>query len=972
MLHEIVRHRRDTLIGVFFPSLALVDQTVQAWRRQYGDGGWVTPVVVCSDDTVGAREDVVAVTDSEFAGHGARVVRDTGALAAILDEQNRRPASMRKPLVIFATYQSSMIVAEAQQECGVRLDIAIGDEAHKLATSNSHHVTDRSGRLVLESDGILAHKRLFATATPRVFEGGEDRRTRSLTQVGVRSMSDEALFGKQAFTLTLREAIEAGHLVDYRVHVLQFLDDDARDAHPEAFSPDALDPRDGRVRMALGCAALAHTIERLGATRVIAYLNSVERANEFAALVNNVGFAHADVITGDQPTSLRNKKIARLAAHGGVIANVACLSEGVDIPELDAIIFVDPRSSGVDIVQAVGRAIRKPKPGSTKTVGHIVIPVLAAPDDADDDQTLGDGYEPVWQVLAGLGTNDPRIVTTLNRWATEPPPSTGTVTLSATDPAHAANESAIFDVMTTRIETSEPATVTTADPLEAPEPGSMPASPSSELAPIPPDSSQPDTDDADIIELTWATSTTVAPQVDVRALVATARRNLGLRTVRLLDRDWDWNQMVEQLAAFLRAHGRFPSTKASNPTEQRLGRWLSKQRSAGKAEGRMSDTRRKGLDARAAGWDEGFDYRWQENANQFVSFVRAHGSKPSPSATDPHEKYLARWIAKNRRVARQRGGLDADRQRYLDAEVPGWDESFEDRWNENSHQLARFVRTRGRLPSVRADANELRLVQWLEGQRVSAKRGGITVARQQFLDREAPGWMTNVDKVQQWNAFAAELGNFYRAHGRWPSSGTSDPTQKRLAAWRTAQRLSARSDGGIDVDRRKFLDAHAPGWDKRPEQQWKDHAIEVSDFYRTHKRWPSGIAKECTERSLYGWLSRQRRLAEARSSLDVERREFLDANAPGWDATLDNVWMSKAQQLADFYAATGRWPVQGADNEEEALVAAWRYRQRRAAKRPGCLSIERRDTLDRLVPGWDVDGRTRRKPAIADPTTTDS
>lgn len=179
-------------IVAFFPSIMLVSQTIEEWKRQYGKK--IRVVAVCSDTTVGktGNEDHMEVSDEELRAEGAEVTRDPVRLAEILREE---PSV---PLVVFSTYHSAEKIIEAQELCKVYFDLMVSDEAHYLAGLSS------LGRGILDSKKLLAKKRVFATATPKLVTL---KQSAGVVAKSIVSMDDEKLFGRHAHTYGLRDAI---------------------------------------------------------------------------------------------------------------------------------------------------------------------------------------------------------------------------------------------------------------------------------------------------------------------------------------------------------------------------------------------------------------------------------------------------------------------------------------------------------------------------------------------------------------------------------------------------------------------------------------------------------------------------------------------------------------------------------------------------------------------------------------------
>ena len=377
---------------MLLPSLSLLSQTLREWVTNAEIPFEVLPV--CSDDTVRGKDSIVAST----AEIGLPVTTDPAAIASFLDKHG--------PRVVFCTYQSSRQVAEAQsRDRAPRFDLVIADEAQRCAGS----VTSKFAT-VLDANQILAKRRLFMTATPR-WMTGKVRRPAQEADYEVASMDNESQFGPQFHRLTFREAIERHLLADYRVLVVGV--DDAE--YREYAEKGSFITRDGKTvtdaRSLASTIGVARAMRNFDLTRIVSFHNRVTRARQFQAEFADTvawmpthcrpqGTMVCDYVSGKMPSGQRDVRLDRLrhiqAGERGLLSNARCLVEGVDVPTLDGVAFIDPRHSQVDIVQAVGRAIRKT---DDDKVGTIVLPVFIDSDEEAEVVVATSAFMPVWHVL---------------------------------------------------------------------------------------------------------------------------------------------------------------------------------------------------------------------------------------------------------------------------------------------------------------------------------------------------------------------------------------------------------------------------------------------------------------------------------------------------------------------------------------------------------------------------------------------
>ncbi|AQT80276.1 hypothetical protein B1R94_14905 [Mycolicibacterium litorale] len=386
---------------VLLPSLSLLKQTLREWTANSTHEFEFR--AVCSDETV-VDDDAVVSHTSDL---GVPVTTSPTEIAGFL-----RRRSM--PRVVFATYQSSPQIAKAFELGRVPgFDLVVADEAHRCAgPTGSEFAT------ILDPTKIKSARRLFMTATPRYFTGRIVREAKE-ADYEVASMDDEAKFGTVFHRLPFGEAIERELLTDYQVAVVG-VDDATYREWAERGELVVLDGggRKTDARTLAGQIGLAKAMKKYDLHRTITFHSRVKRASDFARSMPEVlawmpprqrpkGPLWADFASGEMSAGDREIRLRHLAAldvgERGVLANARCLAEGVDVPTLDGVAFIDPRRSEVDIIQAVGRAIRK---SSDKTVGTIVIPVFIDTDEDPEAALDASVFKPVWDVIKALRAHD--------------------------------------------------------------------------------------------------------------------------------------------------------------------------------------------------------------------------------------------------------------------------------------------------------------------------------------------------------------------------------------------------------------------------------------------------------------------------------------------------------------------------------------------------------------------------------------
>ncbi|SDX72326.1 DEAD/DEAH box helicase [Roseicitreum antarcticum] len=420
------------------PSLALMSQTVREWTNDTE-----TPIrafAVCSDAHVGKRrKSTDDVAEIEIHDLAFPATTDPVKVAAKAGDDD--PERMT---VIFSTYQSIVTLTRAQEAGLPDFDLIICDEAHRTTGATLDGDEESNFVKIHSNDHVKARKRLYMTATPRIF--GDNVRSKA-DELGAElaSMDNPALFGETLFYRGFGWAVQNGLLTDYKVIVL---------AMDEGLVSAAVQKRLGDAGSELllddatkiiGCyKALTKVDLKADVTadphpmrRALAFAKDIRSSklirDEFSAVVDEY-LGQDSLVESDEPSDhlqceiehvdgtfnakTRGALLDWLKADAGentcrILTNARCLSEGVDVPALDAIMFLHPRKSQIDVVQSVGRVMRKT---DTKKMGYVILPV-GVPAGVPPEQALADNerYRVVWQILNALRAHDERFDSTINK-----------------------------------------------------------------------------------------------------------------------------------------------------------------------------------------------------------------------------------------------------------------------------------------------------------------------------------------------------------------------------------------------------------------------------------------------------------------------------------------------------------------------------------------------------------------------------
>ena len=436
------------------PSLSLLSQTLTEWTQETA-----TPMhsfAVCSDSEVGKGRD--KDDDYQMLVHELQYPATTNPKMLAHEVTKRHDAQHMS--VVFSTYHSIDVISQAQKQHGLAdFDLIICDEAHRTTGANFDGDDESAFVKVHNQDIIKGAKRVYMTATPRVY--GVAAKVKAETDsIVLYDMNDPAYFGETLHTLSFSEAVHVLNILcDYKVIVLTISEDHISKHLQKSLADENNSLRVDDAAKIVGCwRALSKqdTQDDLSfdpdpMRRAVAFCQVIEVnkgakthkvsskniASMFQAVVDEYRTEllkenpdHHDAISqlvceaahvdGGMNAAQKGAKLDWLKAElpdntCRVLSNVRCLSEGVDVPALDAVLFLTPRNSQVDVVQSVGRVMRKPK-DSKKKLGYVILPVVIPagmqPEDALNDNKT---YKVVWEVLQALRSHDDRFDAMINK-----------------------------------------------------------------------------------------------------------------------------------------------------------------------------------------------------------------------------------------------------------------------------------------------------------------------------------------------------------------------------------------------------------------------------------------------------------------------------------------------------------------------------------------------------------------------------
>ncbi|MFG2910259.1 Helicase associated domain protein [Kitasatospora sp. NPDC048286] len=685
---------------VLVPTIELLEQTAESWSLRGGRRGLA--VAACS------REEAL-----ESAEAGGRVHAQVSTQAPrIADLVAKEKAG--EPVTVYATYASLERIVQAHRLCGLPAwDLVVIDEAHRTAGAEG-----KAWAAVHDDAQVPAARRLYFTATPRI---ADDRRAKDgLTDLAdadgqalpaLCSMDDETVYGKTVFSWTLGQGIEHGYLADYRVLVPVVTDEDLRELLNLPAVADLRSQRSNEelLRLALQIAVL-RAVADLGLRRVITFHSRVSAAREFASTLLDASQLLEDkdrperiwakAVAGTDRLKDRRAAFTEFKAHTGedgeecgILCNSRLLTEGIDVATVDAICFADPKSSVIDIVQAIGRALRQSyRQGK---VSWVIIPVyLPTPEVGDDTATAhpaevhdageavkaeadaeieASGFRTIWRVLRALAAHDARVVGRITELRAQR--SQGTAHTTAAKPAESQG-------------------------AEAEEGGQQPTPVESPIE--------------------WL-------KINARRHAAQILQTVKLRAFN--PRAVEWQRMHAVAAVFHLQHGHLDPTDKTKHAE--LISWLTRQRHL---HGRhlLDAARVSELDALGMIWSKNAN-AWERGYAYAAAFRHQHGHLAIPATAKLDDHAVGAWMRRQRKA----DNLTTDQVTKLDALDELW--RLEPDWNRSYRRLLAYLAAGGTLtgPANRTglgDDPTFRPGTWLRKQDKARTEGKLTDQQTALLD----------------------------------------------------------------------------------------------------------------------------------------------------------------------------------------------------------------------------------------------
>ncbi|MBE8182218.1 MAG: DEAD/DEAH box helicase [Candidatus Portiera sp.] len=430
---------KGKLVLYLVPSLALMAQTIREWAND--SDLQLNAYATCSDVTVGTRkpdQDTLELNQYDLAYPATTNAKSLASKFLLHPD---------KLNIIYTTYHSIEVISQAQKKYNLpEAELIICDEAHRTTGANIEGADESEFTKVHDNSKVAGKRRLYMTATPKIYSDKVKEKAKEAEAL-LLSMDDESLYGDTLYELSFDEAVAKELLCDYKVIILAMDEQVVSDSLQQRLKDEDSTLKLDDATKVIGCYKaltkrhsqkdLSYDLQPI--KRAVAFCGTIKSSKavveEFPKIIdeykkyqekNQVAtpaderdvHCELDHVDGTYDANKRQERLNWLEANPAgdycrILSNAKCLSEGVDVPTLDAIIFMHPRKSQIDIVQAVGRAMRK---ADGKTLGYVILPVAISPGVPPETALKNHSkYKSLWQVLNALRSHDKNLDMKINQ-----------------------------------------------------------------------------------------------------------------------------------------------------------------------------------------------------------------------------------------------------------------------------------------------------------------------------------------------------------------------------------------------------------------------------------------------------------------------------------------------------------------------------------------------------------------------------
>ena len=852
---------------VYVPSISLLKQTLEEWFRHGKDKFSIK--CVCSDLSVirGQNENDEPIVDT--IDLGVPVTTDSKEISKFMNEKGDK--------IIFSTYQSSPVILEACKNVkGFKFDFGVFDEAHRTAS--------KSNGLFTKCLDTPIKKKLFMTATPKIFAPHLRARAKE-EDIELISMDDKEVYGEVIDEINFGKAISLGLLSDYKIKIIQISDDDIKELIDRRYWLNILD-RELTADELANIQAFLISMKKIN--HMISFHSRVSSAKNFESnlqstleLLRNKKMKPLDIksfhINGTYPAFERSNILHEfIKEKKSLVTNARCLTEGVDIPAIDGVFFVDPKKNLIDIVQATGRAIRKKKDSK---YGYIVIPVYIGKEKDMDVIINSSAFKPIWDIVSAMKDQDERLESVIedlkilegkkkfgslkSRDLSEKRrlmKDLGNVFIESTLPIKFDFNKFLDKISVKTIEVIG---------MDWDERFGEYKGFKEEMK------NDPNGNSMDKSERSIANWVSKQRDNYKRESRISFDRIAKLNSIGFI---WDyledsWTNYFEKYIKFKKESHNEPYRSSKIKTDVELARWIGTQR-AKYVKGNISQDRIAKLNSIGFIWDI-IDFTWNKNFQDYKASKEAGDSEPNTHSENKSEGLLGDW-ASRQRMRYDRQDLSEYQLGQLNSINFIWD--IKDAlWKQKYKDYREFKENMGHEPSQGSKVkSEKILSKWAVAQRGHYKINKLSDDRIAILNLIGFEWDL---MIKLWNQSFNRYGEFKNKYKNEPSSRAKNKSEREIASWVNKLRVNYKKDK-IDNDKIQRLNLIGFEWDLMI-KLWNQSFNRYGEFKNKYKNEPSSRAKNKSEREIGSWAHVQRRVYN-KNKLSKERIDKLNSIGFVW------------------------------------------------------------------------------------------
>ena len=906
----------NELTVLLVPSLTLLSQTLKDWLTdKKTDFKWLA---VCSDDSV----------TSDPQDNARLVDYDLPATTDIKVIQKFLASTGKK--VVFSTYQSSDILKSAVLKSKIKVDLVIADEAHRLAGK-----VGREFASFLDPE-LPVSKRLFMTATPRVYTNSIKKMSEEL-DIQMLSMDDTEMFGEVLFRYSFSKAISEGILSDYRVVVIGIDDISTKDLFNKRVLVKAGVVETDSESLALHV-ALSKAMKKWNLRRVISFHSRVAKARKFAndqVLLNEwmpkeyaiMGKLNATTISSAMPTSKRRQilDVLKNLSEGetGLVSNARCLTEGIDVPTLDAVVFVDPKTSQVDIIQAIGRAIRLG--GANKTHGTVVVPVHVPKDKSSKDSFDATSFKKIGDVLNALRAHDEDFGEELDKLRTS---------LGQRGSIGDMPEKLIWDM---------PATISR-DFVNRIQAVSVEFATSNwdfmfgQLLAFIQDEGHARPPKGETIESRRLSGWVTKQRGAFRLGIISVEKVKQLQSIHGTW-TWDpiegaWNEYFEELKMYVAKHGNARPSR-THGVEYGITEWIINQRESYSSQ-KLSKERIDALESVHPSWSwNPLEDDWNFMFNLLKEFEEINGHTRVFATHKFKGHNLGNWVhaqrsKKSERPGSRKGGVSEERAERLES-LSTWT------WDPAEEDLEKYISAiktyseefgNSRVP-VSYKHNDLFLGKWVSHKRNKYSLGKLPKEQVELIESNFPDWSWSPFK-DSWTRNLSLLQKYIEVNGHARVSLEDVLDGVKIGTWVSNLKSNYKA-GKLSSEQIETLENSHPSWTwALLDQQWEEFFSMLEDFKKAHGHCNVGSKGETKEeRALYEWVNTQRKRFK-QGKLPEARKARLEAIKFSFEPP--DPWMESYEVLLAYVTREGSANIPVNHIEDGYFLGRWASKMRGSYK----------------------------------------